>query len=156
MRARGFGPARCVSKVVGRQAFPRRPWCPSQPHDSNWLGRKEISGHGRIFPFASAPLTLRGTHRLRIDSCLAREPDRVVRRLANEYRAWERLCHEQAARAETELARQGLQRSAEYCRSVADDIEQADRWTHFRIQTLRDGIKWRLSWVGERRNKITH
>jgi hypothetical protein len=87
---------------------------------------------------------------LRIDSCLAREPDRVVRRLANEYRAWERLCHEQAARAETELARQGLERSAEYCRSVADDIEKADRWT------LRDGIKWRLSWVGERRNKLTH
>jgi hypothetical protein len=53
MRARGFGPARCVSKVVGRQALPRRPWCPSQPHDSNWLGRKEISDHGRIFPSAS-------------------------------------------------------------------------------------------------------
>jgi hypothetical protein len=51
---------------------------------------------------------------------------------------------------------QGLERSAEYCRSVADDIEQADRWTNFRIQTLRDGIKWRLSWVGERRNKLTH
>jgi hypothetical protein len=74
-----------------------------------------------------------------------------MRRLADEYRAWERLCREQAARAESELARQGLERSAEYCQSVADDIEQADRWTHFRI-----GIKWRLSWVGERRNKPTH
>ena len=53
----------------------------------------------------------------------------IMRRLANEYRAWERLCREQAARADTELARQGLERSAEYCRSVADDIERADRWT---------------------------
>jgi hypothetical protein len=41
-------------------------------------------------------------------------------KLANEYQAWERLCREMAARAETELARRGLLNVANYCGAQAE------------------------------------
>jgi hypothetical protein len=40
--------------------------------------------------------------------------------LADEYRAWERFCREQAARADTELARKGLLWVADDCRDAAE------------------------------------
>src|ERR1700757_603425 len=39
---------------VGRQAWPRRPGCPSQSHDCNWLGAGKISAATRKIPGASA------------------------------------------------------------------------------------------------------
>jgi hypothetical protein len=40
---------------VGRQAWPRRPGCPSQSHDCNWLGAGKISAATRKIPGASVP-----------------------------------------------------------------------------------------------------
>jgi hypothetical protein len=41
---------------------------------------------------------------------------------ANEYRAWERFCHETAARAETDLQRTGLLNAAARCRGEAERL----------------------------------
>jgi hypothetical protein len=46
-----------------------------------------------------------------------------MRNRVSECRAWERLCREQAARADTGLARQGLEKAAELCRLQAEAFE---------------------------------
>ena len=46
---------------------------------------------------------------------------------ASEYRAWESFCRLQAAAADSELGRRGLERAAELCSGAAADIETSSR-----------------------------
>jgi hypothetical protein len=52
----------------------------------------------------------------------------VMKNLAQEYRAWERLLRDQA-RAGTELARKGLEESARQMRSSAECLERKNWWS---------------------------
>jgi hypothetical protein len=54
-----------------------------------------------------------------LDLPTPRESGQVMHRLADEYRAWERLCRAEAARADSDFAREDLLQSAEHCRCAA-------------------------------------
>jgi hypothetical protein len=69
----------------------------------------------------------------------------AMRSKVDECRAWERFCREQAARAGSDLQRQGLEASAEYCNAAADDVEQGGLLSQVLSQSARNAP--RLTWT---------